>query len=168
MFSIGYKQLQVDNAIFLCSDNTSTCIITIHVDNYLSFSNTSEMLANARKELHLTFKMKAIDPNWIMGFHLIDDKDSGRVAISHWQYLKMTVKRYRLSDANPISTLIEPGLKLSKDDSPQTPIETEDMRRTPYREVISSALWTSLVYTPQISYTVCQASRFGQNPSRTH
>jgi hypothetical protein len=167
MESIGYHQLKNDNAVFMRTRDADVCIIAIHVDNYLSFGNTADALKRARDELHLTFEMKAEDPTWLMGFHLVDNKPLRTTTMSHRQYIETTVRRFHLDNAHPISTPMEPGTKLTDSDSPDASNEN-DMKGTPYREIVGSALWTSLVCTPQITYAVCQVARFGNNPGRPH
>src|SRR6202035_4565572 len=134
----GYTRLQADNAVFTRTNASGTCTLAIHVDNFLSFASSSKTLDEARKELHLTFEMKEEDPNWIMGFQLIDNPQNGTVSISHRQYIETTIKRFRLGDAHPLSTPMDHSVKLSRNDSPQTREDIADMRHVPYREIVGS------------------------------
>jgi hypothetical protein len=112
--------------------------------------------------------MKEEDPSWIMGFQLVDDPQTGTVSISHQRYIETAIKRFRLTDAHPVATPMDHSTKLLHNDSPQSPDDIADMRNVPYREIVGSALWTSLVCTPQITYSVGQVARFAQDPGRPH
>jgi hypothetical protein len=90
------------------------------VDNFLSFASTQEFLELIRKELHATFEMKEEDPNWIMGFQLIEDRMQETIKISHSTYIDSILRRFQLADCNAITILMEHGLHLSIDDAPST------------------------------------------------
>jgi hypothetical protein len=108
--------------------------------------------------------MKEEDPNWVMGFQLVDNRINKTISLSHSQYIDTLLKRFQHEDCIPISTPMEPGLHLTKNDCPQTPEEIEDMCNVPYRQLVGALLWTSLVCNPQISQAVHQVARFGHNP----
>ena len=62
-------------------------ITAIHVDNALTVASSKKMLAETRHALHDLFEMKEEDPNWLMGFKLIDDRKWHTVSISQAQYI---------------------------------------------------------------------------------
>jgi hypothetical protein len=166
--TLGYRKLVFDNAVFMRPCDSGSCILAVHVDNFVSFAPTSADLSKAREELHLTFEMKEEDPNWLMGFQLLDDRKSGTIAISHTQYIETVLKRFNMHDCNPRATPMDAGLQLSKADSPTMKAEIEEMRGVPYRELVGSLLWVSRIAFPQITHAVCQIARFTQNPGRAH
>jgi hypothetical protein len=93
--------------------------------------------------------MKVEDPNWIMGFQLVEDSERRTINISHAQYITSILKRFRHSECNPISTPMEPGLNLTK---LETDNEDTNEKELPHRELVGSVLWTSLICHPEISF----------------
>src|SRR4051794_32634466 len=94
LFTLGYQKLKYDTAVFICSYTDGLCIIASHVDNFHSFAPSLSELKKARKELHLVLEMMEEDPNWLMGFQLINDRKNGTVMISHTQYIETVLKRF--------------------------------------------------------------------------
>ncbi|XP_055837853.1 uncharacterized protein LOC129906201 [Episyrphus balteatus] len=52
--------------------------------------------------------------------------------------------------------------------SPQSRLESEEMSKIPYQELIGSLLFAAQVSRPDISYAVNNLSRFNQNPGKAH
>ena len=52
------------------------------------------------------------------------------------------------------------GVHLSKEHSPKTPQEEEDMRRVPYASAVGSLMYAMLCTRPDICYAVGIVSRF--------
>ncbi|KAJ3991368.1 hypothetical protein F5050DRAFT_1540731, partial [Lentinula boryana] len=48
---------------------------------------------------------------------------------------------FNMQDAKPVSTPMDPGVTLSKDDCPKTPEEIEEMRNIPYMSAVGSLLF---------------------------
>ena len=168
LIGLGWEQLQTDNAVYCHRSSEGMAFIAIHVDNFLSFAESEKRLRELQKELHLTFEMKEEDPGWVMGFHITEDRASQRIKINHSLYIETILRRFNLSDCNPVSTPMEPGLHLSKRDSPTDPDEIQEMQRVPYRELVGSLLWTSLICHPEITFAVTQLARFNSNPGKRH
>ena len=74
-------------AVYLCNCNDDITILVIYVDNVMSFGNTKPGLSKSRAELHKLFKMKEEDPNWVMGFKLIENCKEATISIDHSLYI---------------------------------------------------------------------------------
>ena len=62
-----------DHAVYTCHTAMGISITAIHVDNVLTVASSKKMLAKTRHALHNLFEMKEEDPDWLMGFKLIDN-----------------------------------------------------------------------------------------------
>ena len=60
------------------------------------------------------------------------------------------------------------GVHLSKEQSPKTPQEVEDMRRYPYASAVGSLMYAMLCTRLDICYAVGMVSRFQSNPGPDH
>ena len=63
---------------------------------------------------------------------------------------------------------IDPNAHLSKDQSPSTPQQSDDMKKVPYREAIGSLMYAAIGTRPDIAYAVTALSQYLQNPGRPH
>ena len=63
---------------------------------------------------------------------------------------------------------MEPGLSLTKEQSPSTPKEMADMKSVPYINAVGSLMYLAVATRPDISYTVGVLARFNSNPSLAH
>jgi len=78
------------------------------------------------------------------------------------------VKRFHLETASPLQTPIDPSVHLSKDQSPSTPRQFDDVRNVPYREAVGSLMYAAIGTRPDITYAVTALSQYLQNPGRAH
>jgi hypothetical protein len=63
---------------------------------------------------------------------------------------------------------MDPSIRLSKDQCPQTPEEVADMSKVPYREAIGSLNYCAVATRPDIAFSVSLLAQFMDNPGRTH
>ena len=82
--------------------------------------------------------MKEEDPNWLMGFLLVENPTTQTISIDHSQYINTILKRFNMSDCDPAKILLDPVRVLSKDDSPSTDSDKAKMANKPYRKLIGA------------------------------
>src|SRR5271163_461252 len=63
---------------------------------------------------------------------------------------------------------MDPSIRFSKDQSPQTPEEVADMCKVPYRKAIGSLNYCAVATRPDIAFPVSLLAQFMENPGRTH
>lgn len=112
--------------------------------------------------------MKEEDPNWLMGFQLIDDRDNQTTLISHEQYISSVLKRFSMLEAAPVSTPMEAGLSLSVEDGPLSHKDKEAMSVYPYHELVGSLTWISMISRPDILFAASYLGRYFVNPGMKH
>ena len=98
---MGYIQLVSDTAVYIRRIHDVIIILTIHVDNILSFGNDKAGLAKAQAELHTIFEMKEEDPDLVMGFKLVENREEATISIDHSQYISAVLRRFGMEDCNP-------------------------------------------------------------------
>ncbi|GBE80639.1 Retrovirus-related Pol polyprotein from transposon TNT 1-94 [Sparassis crispa] len=167
--TISFHRLICDSAIYVRRTETgANSILAIHVDNTLSFSDSAEEFASVRKQLHSIFEMKEEDPNWLMGFELIDNPQEHTVSISHRQYISTILRRFKMEDCVPVPTPMESSLHLSVHDAPSTPEEIAEMKKRPYRELVGALTWISVISRPDVSFVSAHLAQFNANPGKRH
>ena len=78
------------------------------------------------------------------------------------------VSKFRLTDAKPVSTPMQPGVQLEECQTSTGEEESLKTSRIPYSEAIRSLLWAVIVSRPDAAYVVGVLSQFVQNPNRIH
>jgi len=63
---------------------------------------------------------------------------------------------------------MDPSIRFSKTQCPQTLEESAEMRKIPYREAIGSLMYCAVATRPDIAFPVSLLAQFMENPGRTH
>ena len=164
---VGYLQLISDSAVYIHKADHIT-ILAIHVNNIMSFRSGKSSLDDTCTKLHRIFKMKKEDPNWLMGFKLIENCNEGTIAIDHSLYIDMILQRFGMENCNPMHTPLDPGTLLSTDDCPTTEDKKAAMMNVPYHELIGALTWIAVVSRPDITFVTTYLAWFNANPGPTH
>ena len=82
--------------------------------------------------------------------------------------MKSVLDRFRMADCTPLCVPMSMGTKLSVDDCPNSPSETEDMRKVPYASVVGSLMYAMVYTRTNIAQAVGVLSRFMANPGQVH
>jgi hypothetical protein len=106
--------------------------------------------------------------HWLLGMEIIRDRQNGTISLSQKAYVDLIVHRFGFNDVKPVSTPIDPQVRLSQLQAPSTSLEHARMRNIPYREAIGSLMYASLGTRPDISFAVTTLSRFNSNPGEAH
>ena len=167
LVAAGYLQLISDSAVYIHKADHIT-ILVIHVNNIISFRSGKSSLDDARAKLHWIFKMKEEDPNWLMGFKLIENRNEGTIAIDHSLYIDTILQRFSMENCNPTHTPLDPGTLLSTDDCPTTKDKKAAMMNIPYHELIGALTWIAIVSRPDIAFATTYLAWFNANPGPTH
>src|SRR5271170_7555962 len=106
--------------------------------------------------------------NWFLGFQIKRDRKARTLSINQRAYIIGLTEKFRLTDAKPATTPMEPNVQHSNQQSPMTPNQVARMKGVPYGEAIGSVLWPTVVSRPDIAYAVGILSQFIQNPGQAH
>jgi len=159
----------VDHGVFYSHDEEGTTIVCSSTDDFAITSSSTERMVKFKAGLSDHFEMSDLgELAWILGIQVQRDRSSRMISLSQTAYIDSLVKRFNLIDAPPLSTPIDPNALLSKDQSPSTPREFDDMQNVPYREAIGSLMYAAVGTRPDITFTVTALSQYLQNPGRPH
>jgi hypothetical protein len=73
-----------------------------------------------------------------------------------------------MQDCKPVSTPLNPGVRLSTSMSPQNDVEASEMRQVPYISVVGSLMYLAVTSRPDIAYAAGVLARFNSNPGPSH
>jgi len=82
------------------------------------------------------------------------DRDTHTISLLQEEYINNLVERFGLQNANTVTTPLEPGAMVTKDQCPTTPTELQGMSDNRYRELIGSLQFVALTTRPDISFAI--------------
>jgi len=94
------------------------------------------------------------------------------ITLSQAHFIDKLLEKFGMQDANPVSTPIDPNIKLDDEDLLDEEIITEgeqDLRGSyGYATIIGSIMFPSLVGRPDIAYAANRLAQFTKNPKPKH
>jgi len=106
--------------------------------------------------------------HWILGIEVKRIREDRKILLSQCSYIDSILCRYGLDDVKPISTPMDPNIRLTSAQSPTTSDNIAKMRDVPYHQAIGSLMYASLGTRPDISLAVQTLSHFTANPGIAH
>lgn len=165
----NFTQSKLDPCVYYLFQESNILIVTIYVDDFIIFSNNSQMKNEFKAYLNKTFKMKDLgSAQFCLGIKIERDRRNGKLFLNQKQYILDTLTKFNMQDCKPVYTPMENGLKLTKDQSPQSEEEKEFMRNIPYREAVGCLMYLAQITRPDIYHVVHKLSQFNNNPGRVH
>ena len=114
-------------------------IIVVYVDDLL-VANETKRDEEAMNDLQSCFPIKDLgEAGFYLGCHITRGRDAGTLQFDQHHYVRTMASKFSVEKTS--NTPAAAGAKLlSKDDAPQTEAETEEMRVTPYHEVVGALM----------------------------
>ncbi|XXG47058.1 hypothetical protein AAC387_Pa02g1763 [Persea americana] len=88
--------------------------------------------------------------------------------LSQAEYVEKVLNKFNMHGAKPVSTPLVSHFKLSKELSPKTEQEKENMFKVPYASAVGSLMYAMVCTRPDIAHVVGVVSRFMSNPGKMH
>jgi Reverse transcriptase (RNA-dependent DNA polymerase) len=165
MGALRMKKCEVDQAVFYCVEGEKLMVLAVHVDDCSAMASSVELENEIKTELRKVFEISDLgEINWILGIAVKQDHGARTIALSQKSYNPSMLGRYGFENVKPIAMPMDPSAHLSTSQCPKTAQEFAEMKNKPYREAVSSLMYTSLGTRPDITYAVGILSRFVQNP----
>jgi len=137
-------------------------IIAIYVDDLILITETSDEMQNIKSALASRFQMKDMGQlHYCLGVNVLIE--GSHVKLSQKQYIQKLLKKYRLCDANPVSTPVDHNVILLKDDGYSKPVNPVH-----YQSMVGSLLYAAMATRPDIAQAVGVVSKFNANPTEAH
>ena len=143
-------------------------VIVIYVDDLLVAGETKRVKEKAINDLRSCFPIKALgEAGFCLECHITRDRDAGTLKFDQHHYVRTMASKFNVekTSTTPAAARAKP---LSKDDAPQTEVEMEEMRATPYREVVGALLWAANMTRPDVAYAAHQLEKLNDIPGPVH
>ena len=127
-------------------------------------------IANLKQILSSQFAMKDLgEANHFFGMRINRNRKKGILELSQESYIiEKVLQRFNMTKAKSVSTPVPSYLKLSKEDSPKSNFEKEEMAKVPYSLAVGSLMWAMIATRPDIAFVVGVVSWYITNPGRKH
>ncbi len=107
----GFIHLQVDPCMYIKRQNNEVAIITIWVDDLLLFTGSSQTMNEMKKDLHSQWEVTDLGkPSKIIGIKITRSDDV--IKISQKRSIESILTRQGLKEASPVSTPLDPKVKI--------------------------------------------------------
>lgn len=166
---LGFKQCDVDQAVFLRRNGEDMEIVVVHVDDCTIAATTVDLITKLKGQFREYVEITDLgELHWLLGIEVTRDRDARTISLSQKSYIDSIIRRFNFDELKPVSSPMEPHVKLTTTQSPSTSAEYAAMRHIPYREAVGSLMYAALGTRPDISYAVTTVSRFSSNPGMPH
>ena len=141
--------------------------VAIYVDDLMIFSNNEEMKNQLKTKLSSMFRMKDLGPAELCLGIRVNYLNDG-IALDQEAYIETILSRFKMQDCKAVATPTNSSIKLTKEMSPQTEEEKEEMSAVPYQEAVGCLMYLAQCTRPDILFAVNQLSRYNNNPGSCH
>lgn len=160
----GFKRLQANNCVYTFGNDL---ILTLYVDDIILFARLIDKINEVKSLLMSEYEIRDLGrASYLLGITI--EYGDNQIGLSQALYIKKLLNEYGLDDCKTCKTPIDPGIKLSKCDSPHNNVEKGEMENIPYKQLIGSLMYLALATRPDILYAVTKLSQFSSNPGRAH
>ena len=155
-----------DHGIFVTIRNGYRIYLAVYVDDLLVMGQREEDIAEVKYLLKNRYQMKDLEvARRFLGMDI--EYENGSIKFHLKQYLSALLERHGMLDCNPVSTPMDPSVRL-------VPGMDGDGDRDgfahvkEYQQIVGELQFASLVARPDISCAVGTLSQFGTKPTSTH
>jgi hypothetical protein len=104
----------------------------------------------------------------LLGIKVQQDWEAHTISLSQQSYIELIACCYGLEDLKPISTPMDPNIRLLTSQSSSTVAQYAMMCHIPYHEAVGSSMYTMLEMQPDILFANMVGSKFLSNPGIAH
>ena len=166
---LRFKKSKYDPAVFYIHSGNNIIIMAIHVDDCTITGNNQVLLNEIKCKIKSRYSLTNLGPiNWLLGIKITRDQAAQTISLSQESYIDSILVHFNLMDTKPMSTLMDPSMQFSKDQSPQTLEEMAEMQNVPYQEGTGSLQYCAIATWPDIAFLVSLLSQYNENPGQIH
>jgi len=108
----------------------------------------------------------------LLGMGISQNPEDNSIKLFQTAYIDSLLKKHGLQDANPVSTPLDPNIKLdlnpNESSDPEMQGEISEGVSTGYATLIGSLMYLAIGTRPDIAYSIQCLAQFTQNPKPVH
>ena len=160
--SLGFKESGADSCVFVKNESSTLKIIAVYVDDLILIAKSLSEIQQMKDSLSKTFKMTDMGQiRYCLGINF--ELTEQGISLCQKQYLIKLLERYKLAEANTVTTPMDPNVKLVKDDSYSKKVDAAQ-----YQSMVGCLLHAARATCPDIAYAVGIVSKFNAAPIQAH
>jgi hypothetical protein len=152
LFSKGFEMSKVDKTLFLLRQGDDILIVQVFVDDIVFGGLSHSLVARFAEDMSKEFEMSMMGELQFFLGHQIKQAKEGTF-VHQAKYTKDILKKFKIDDSNPLSTLMSMTTSLDADE------DGEPVDQKVYRGMIGSLLYLT-VTRPDIQFFVRLCARF--------
>jgi hypothetical protein len=165
----GSRCLRSDASIYVWENADSKVIVPVFVDDITLASKSKAKIQMLKALLAKHFKLRDLGASkQLLGVEILRNCAKGELGLTQCGYARDILARFGLSDCRPVSTPLNPGMRLDTSLAPSTPAEVAFMRTVDYVGAVGALMYLAIVTRPDIAYAVGVLCRFMANPGPEH
>jgi hypothetical protein len=166
---LSFTRIRSDGSIFIWAKDGVQVICPVFVDDITFASKSKAKIAELKAAIAKHFKLRDLGPTTFqLGVEIIRDCKARTLHLSQHRYCLDLLERYGFTDCSPVSTPLDPSVRLSTAQAPQTPEESAFMRTVPYVSAVGALMYLAIAMRPDIAFAVGVLCRSMANPGPEH
>ena len=148
--SIDFEQSTADPCVYIKKKADSLTIVAVYVDDLIVIANTAEEMTKVKEDLTVRFRIKDMrNLHYRLEITIERDEDQQCLWLHQRQYILSIQVKYRMTEANIVSTPTDLSVKLQKDDK-----HSKQADPVLYQPIIGSLLYAAIATRPDIAHAV--------------
>jgi len=169
LVQLGFKRTICEHSIWVFQRGEERVIVPVFIDDMTIAARTKKAIQEVKDDLRKHFKLRDLGPtSFLLGVEVKRDRSTRTLTLNQRQYILDLLERFSLSDCNAVTTPLDPSVRLSSAQSPQTKEDIKAMHSVPYLQAVGALMYLAVATRPDISYTVGVLARFSKNPGPLH
>lgn len=163
LLDLGLKATNADTCVYSARHGKDVMLLLVYVDDIIIASSNGDWTRSVIQDLQKDFKVRDLGPaRYCLGIEI--EQAAGKVSISQRRYIEDVLHRFGMDECNPVSTPLDAGSRLVKDEQN---VEPEKEKR-PYRELVGALMYLATSTRPDIAHSMSVLSQFNDCHNATH
>jgi hypothetical protein len=165
----GFHHLCSNVSTFVWEDADSKVIVPVFVDNITLASKSKPKIQMLKALLAKHFKLRDLGASkQLLGVEILCNRAKGELGLTQHGYARDILTHFGLSDCHPVSTPLDPSMRLDASLALTTPAEAAFMCTVDYVGAVGALMYLAIVMRPDIAHVVGVLCRFMANPGPEH
>ena len=158
-----------DWGVFYGQIGHNILMLASHVDDCTVTGNSAALIRSFKQEVGSRYKITDLGPiSWLLGMKVTRDQEARTISLSQQTYTEAILTKYNLADCKQAAIPMDPGLRLSRDQSPKSIEEAAHMKNVPYCATVRSLMHLAVGTRPDIAFAVSTVAQFNNAPGLAH